>query len=143
MSLTADSSIQEAYNDVRNDKTDTDWLVLEYSVDGKSLAATQTGKDGLTGLTSALGALNDGEPCYAYLRMIVSNDELSSRSKFALITWIPESTKPMRKAKMSVQSAEVKKVMPVYAIEVNASTSEDLDEAALRVAFTKAMGARY
>lgn len=50
------------------------------------------------------------------------------RVQFALITWIGPEVKVMRKAKLSVQSADVKKVLAAYSIDVAASSQDDLAE---------------
>lgn len=51
--------------------------------------------------------------------------------QFALITWIGPEVKVMRKAKLSVQSADVKKVLAAYSIDVAASSQDDLAEVSL------------
>lgn len=45
-----------------------------------------------------------------------------------MITWIGPEVKVMRKAKLSVQSADVKKVLAAYSIDVAASSQDDLAE---------------
>lgn len=49
-------------------------------------------------------------------------------SQFVLITWIGPEVRVMRKAKLSVHAADVKRVLSAYSIDVPASSVEDLAE---------------
>ena len=49
---------------------------------------------------------------YFFVR-VKTGDDLSVRSKFAFICWIGERVSPLKKAKMSTDKAEVKKVIQV------------------------------
>eukprot|EP00842_Homolaphlyctis_polyrhiza_P003315 jgi/Hompol1/3985/HPOL_003426-RA len=138
---TLDAGVAAAYEDVRNDKTETNWLLLEY-LDDKSdtLKVASTGKGGLAEFKSNL---KEDKAAFGYLRMIVGNDELSRRAKFVLVSWCGNKVKVMRKAKLSVHLGDVKKVIQVFAIEVAATTVEDLREADINLLLKKAMGANY
>ena len=52
----------------------------------------------------------------------------SSTTQFIFVTWIGPNVRVMRKARISVQSADVKNVLRQFSIEVPASSLEDLDE---------------
>lgn len=60
--------------------------------------------------------------------MTYSNDDHSQRVKFALVTWIGDQVKVMRRAKVSVHSSDVKNVIRSYSIEVSAEDLDDLKE---------------
>lgn len=62
-------------------------------------------------------------------KLVLTSSRLSLQ--FALITWIGPQVKVMRKAKLSVQSADVKKVLAAYSIDVAASSQDDLAEVSL------------
>jgi hypothetical protein len=49
----------------------------------------------------------------------------------------------MRKAKLSVHIADVKKTLASFAIEISATTVDDLREADINLLLKKAMGANY
>ncbi|TDL18743.1 actin depolymerizing protein [Rickenella mellea] len=137
----SDSNISDAYQEVRSDKSDTNWLLLDYEGDrSDKLVLTQTGTGGLAELQ---GALDDGKASYAYVRVEYANDKESKRNKFILVVWIGPSCKVMRKAKISVHAADVKKVLPVFSIEVPAREKSDLDEDPIIVRLRKAGGASY
>lgn len=50
---------------------------------------------------------------YGYIRFTIGNDELSQRSKFVFVSWTGPGIKVMRKARLSVHIADVKKVLKV------------------------------
>lgn len=134
-------SIDEAYQEVRNDKSDTNWLLLDYESDrSDKLTVTTTGTGGLSELKEAL---DDSKASYAYVRVSYSNDKESVREKFILVVWIGPNCKVMRKAKISVHSADVKNVLRVYSIEVAAREKDDVNEDPIVVRLRKAGGASY
>lgn len=164
--LLSDPEIAQAYEDVRSDKSETTWLIMKYA-DAKSdnLKLDKTGTGDIAEMTESLG---DDEAAYAYVRMKLENDEYSERTKFAFVVWIGpcranacdyriktlnvglrgfadictgSSTKIMRKAKMSFQSGEVKRVIRTYAIEIQTGDKKDLDKDTVTMKLRKAMGA--
>lgn len=138
----ADSpEIQDAYNKVRDDKDETNWLLISYAAPkGDAVKLTATGTGGLEDLKSHL---DDSQAQYAYVRIEYANDTESTRVKFALIIWIGENTGVMRKAKVSIQSGGVKKVLHHHSVQVDARTKSDLDEKDIVVRLRKAGGADY
>ncbi|KAK7047351.1 hypothetical protein VNI00_006582 [Paramarasmius palmivorus] len=130
-----DSAINEAYLDVRSDKSDTNWLLLDYEPDdclilqsdrSDKLKVTQTGTGGLSELKEVL---DDSKASFAYVRVQYSNDKESTREKFILV--------------ISVHAADVKNVLRVYSIEVAAREKDDLNEDPIVVRLRKAGGASY
>ena len=72
-----------AYLDVRSDKSDTKWLLLDYESDrSDKLKVTQTGTGGLSELAEIL---DDSKASFGYVRVSYSNDKESVREKFALV----------------------------------------------------------
>jgi len=141
MADVSDPTILEAYQDVRSDKTSTNWLLLDYESDrSDKLAVTQTGSGGLAELQEIL---DPTKASYAYVRVSYSNDKESIREKFIFVTWIGPQCKIMRKAKISVQAADVKAVLPAYSIDVPAQSTDDLKEDPIVTRLRKAGGASY
>ncbi|KAI0066835.1 actin depolymerizing protein [Artomyces pyxidatus] len=141
MADVTDPKINEAYEDVRSDKSDTNWVLLDYESDrSDKLAVTQTGTGGLAELQEVL---DPSKASYAYARVTYSNDKESQREKFILIIWIGPGCKVMRKAKISVHSADVKSILRVFSIEVAAREKDDLKEEPIVVRLRKAGGASY
>ncbi|KAJ3306488.1 hypothetical protein HDV03_005098 [Kappamyces sp. JEL0829] len=135
-----DAGANAAYEDVRNDKTETNWLILGYADEkGESLKVVKTGTGGLEEFKTQL---KDDEAYFGYVRMVVGNDELSRRAKFLLVSWCGPGVKVMRRGKLSVHIADVKKVISSFAVEISASNAEtDLKAATVTLLLQKAMGA--
>ncbi|BGP02681.1 hypothetical protein RTBOTA2_002449 [Rhodotorula toruloides] len=141
MADVSDSAIKDAYEAVRSDKDETDWLLLDYAADKSDrLVLTETGKGGLDELKTKF---QPGNASFAYVRVKYSNDVESFREKFVLITWIGPEVRVMRKAKLSVHAADVKRVLSAYSIDVPASSVEDLAEAPIVKRLRQAGGASY
>lgn len=130
------TSIREAYEDVRDDKTDTNWAVFKY--DGKSLCHNSSGTD----YNEFQGKFTEDERGFGYVRC-TTGDELSKRYKFALITWIGENVSPMQRAKISTDKLLVKGIITSFAVEIHPSDADELKEAYVKESLQKAGGANY
>ncbi|KAF8260833.1 ADF-like domain-containing protein [Lactarius quietus] len=130
MADVSDSKINEAYEEVRSNKSDVNWVLIDYENDrSDKLVVTATGTGGLAS--------------YAYVRVTYSNDKESQREKFILVTWIGSGCKVLRRAKISVHAADVKSVFRAYSIDVAAREKDDLKEDPIIVRLRKAGGASY
>ncbi|CCC14063.1 hypothetical protein SMACR_08512 [Sordaria macrospora] len=133
--------ILTAYDSVRSDKSPTNWLLLSNSSPStQTLSLKATGSGGIPEL---LSHLSPSEVSYAYVRIQYANDAESVRVKFALIIWIGEQTKVMRKARVSIESGEVKKVLAHHSVSVQASELKEIDEEEIVRLCRKAGGADY
>ncbi|PKS12272.1 hypothetical protein jhhlp_001572 [Lomentospora prolificans] len=132
--------IASAYDAVRSDKDSTDWLLIGNGPTGNQLTLTKTGSGGLEELKKEL---DDSQVQYAYVRVEYANDSESKRVKFVLVIWIGNSTKVMRKARVSIESGEVKKVLSHHSIQVDANDKSDLEEKDIVARLRKAGGADY
>ncbi|KAI0468051.1 hypothetical protein F4859DRAFT_517589 [Xylaria cf. heliscus] len=133
--------ILAAYDAVRSDKDETNWLLISYASNtGDKLKLTGTGTGGLAELAARL---DDGEAQYGYVRVEYANDTESTRVKFALVIWIGEATRVMRKARVGFESASVKRVLAHHSIQVDARDKSDLDEKEVVARLRRAGGADY
>ncbi|GAA99221.1 uncharacterized protein L969DRAFT_60497 [Mixia osmundae IAM 14324] len=140
MADVSDPAIQAAYEDVRSDAKPTNWLLLDYGEKGDKLSVTATGEGGLDELKSKL---DDSRASYGYARIEYAVDVESKRVRMVYIIWIGKDVKVMRRGKTSVQSADVKKVLHSFSLEIPASTREELDEKAVVERLKKYTGANY
>ncbi|CAI4211640.1 unnamed protein product [Parascedosporium putredinis] len=134
------TEIANAYDAVRSDKDEANWLLIGNGPTGNQLNLTKTGSGGLDELKNEL---DDSQVQYAYVRVEYANDSESKRVKFVLIIWIGNSTKVMRKARVSIESGEVKRVLSHHSIQVDANDKSDLDEKDIVARLRKAGGADY
>ncbi|KAI0201219.1 actin depolymerizing protein [Astrocystis sublimbata] len=133
--------ILAAYDAVRSDKDETNWLLISYaSAVGDALKLTATGSGGLGELAAKL---DPAQAQYGYVRVEYANDTESKRVKFALVIWIGEQTKVMRKARVGFESGNVKKVLAHHSIQVDARDVGDLEEKEVVARLRKAGGADY
>jgi hypothetical protein len=86
--ILSDPEINQAYEDVRSDKSETNWMLLKYeSATKDNLKLAQTGQGTIGELTEALG---EDEAAYGYVRVKLGNDEYSERTKFVFVVWAGE-----------------------------------------------------
>ncbi|KAI7891864.1 uncharacterized protein EV154DRAFT_551186 [Mucor mucedo] len=137
----SDPALTEAYDDVRDDKTETNWVFFDFA-DGKPdrLRVAGSGSGGLSEFVSQLKPEVAG---WGYIRMNMSNDEYSQRIKFVLVPWCGEKVGIMRKAKLSIQISDVKNICRNFHIEVPASHTHDLSEDEVMTRLRRAGGANY
>ncbi|KAJ2963227.1 hypothetical protein NQZ79_g1717 [Umbelopsis isabellina] len=139
--LVNDPELAAAYDDVRDDKSETNWVFFGLA-SGKPDRLQVSGK-GSGGLSEFVQQLQADTAGWGYVRMNMSNDEYSQRVKFVLVPWCGEAVGVMKRARLSIQISEVKNVVRSYHIEVPASHVHDLDEADILTRLRKAGGANY
>ncbi|KAI1169886.1 actin depolymerizing protein [Nemania sp. FL0916] len=133
--------IVAAYDAVRSDKDETNWLLISYASSvGDKLVLSGTGSGGLSELAEHL---DEAQAQYGYVRVQYANDTESTRTKFALVIWIGPKTKVMRKARVSFESGAVKKVLQHHSIQVDATDRGDLEEGEIVKRLRRAGGADY
>lgn len=130
------NGVREAYFDVRNDDSETNWVVLRY--EGKDIVLDSTGAE----YCDFQSKFQDMDRGYGYIRLI-SGDELSKRSKFAFVTWMGPNLGALKRGKMSTDKAFVKEVLQSFAVEINSTEIDELDENHIRTVIQKAGGANY
>eukprot|EP00045_Choanoeca_perplexa_P020779 m.5032 g.5032 ORF g.5032 m.5032 type:complete len:142 (+) comp7365_c0_seq1:94-519(+) len=126
----------EAYEDVRKDDTETSWVAFGY--DDKLITVKATGTD----YNAFLDLLADDERIYGFVRF-ETGDELSKRAKFALVTWVGPRVSVLKKAKVSTDKSDVKRVVQSYAKEFLADSKEELDYDTVLATIRATGGANY
>ena len=130
------ASVTQGYEDVRSDKTETEWAVCK--IEGDSIKMSGTGK-GFDGFKSSFG---DGDRAFGFYR-VNTGDELSKRAKFVLFTWVGPGVSFVKKAKMSVDKALIKDVILNYSVEIQLDKDEDFTFEHFKEKCDKAGGANY
>jgi len=139
--LVANPEIKESYDKIRDDKDPMNWVLLEYiddKTDELKVSASGTG-----GIKEFISNCKQDQAGFGFIRVNASNDPLSQRTKFVFVTWCGSKVKVMRKAKLSIHISQVKTIFKSFAVEINATIPEDLEESTVMLAVTKAMGANY
>ncbi|XP_071172915.1 coactosin-like protein [Mytilus edulis] len=130
-------SIYDAYEEVRKDGSETNWLLLSFD-DANKIVLDSTGVD----FEEFREKFTDEARLFGYLK-VISGDELSKRSKFVLITWIGPKVSVLKKAKMSADKGVVKEVLRNFAIEELFTDRSEVREESIKAKVAKAGGANY
>ncbi|KAI6650243.1 Coactosin-like protein [Oopsacas minuta] len=129
-------AVRDAYEAVRDDANEIQWLVLHY--DDKSIELKCTGKD----YDEMISKFVEDERNFAYIRM-TTGDDMSVRAKFVFITWIGLKVSHLKKAKVSTDKAFVKEIVKEYSVEILADDRDDLKKEAVLSKVELSSGARY
>lgn len=141
MANVEDPAIIEAVEDVVSDASETTWLILGYEGPKSNTVLVQEKGDG-DAIEAVKEHLKEDECQYCYLR-VTAGDEESVRTKFIFLTWVGAKVSAIKRAKISVHKADIKKVIRYYSIELHATDMDDIDKEAIMEAITKAGGANY
>ncbi|XP_041852819.1 coactosin-like protein [Melanotaenia boesemani] len=137
MATTIDKeACREAYNQVRDDNTETNWTAFKY--EGSTIVPAGLG----TEYEDFKKLCTDDTRLFGFVR-ITTGDALSKRAKFTLITWIGENVSGLQRAKISTDKTLVKDVVQNFAKEFMISDPRELDEDYIRKELKKAGGANY
>ncbi|KAK2163664.1 hypothetical protein LSH36_75g01036 [Paralvinella palmiformis] len=131
------SQLQQAYNDVSNLKTDTDWILLGYEGQSNVLKLVAKG-DG--GIEEMVDDLSSGQIMYAFCRVLDPNTNLP---KFVLINWQGEGVQEMRKGSCSNHFRDVSNILRGAHVTVHARTEDDVDVDDILKKVAKSSGANY
>jgi len=137
MTTMDNAAIGTAYDDVRNDSTETTWAVFKYEEDN-SIAVGGTGSD----FEEFQSHFENDVRVFGFLR-VTSGDELSKRAKFVLVSWCGNGVPPLRRAKMSTDKTEIKRIVQSFAVEIQTNELAELEESAIKDVVAKAGGANY
>ncbi|CAB1455698.1 unnamed protein product [Pleuronectes platessa] len=127
---------REAYNEVRDDNTDTSWAAFKY--EGPRIVPAGQGTD----YEDFKRMCTDDARMFGFIR-ITTGDAMSKRAKFTLITWIGENISGLQRAKISTDKTLVKDIVQNFAKEFMISDLRELDEDYIRTELKKAGGANY
>jgi hypothetical protein len=141
MSDVSDPAIKEAYDEVRNDASDINWLLITYEEGSNNKKWILFGK-GSGGLEELRGKITDTFLGFGYLR-VTSGDEMSKRAKFVFIKYLSKGLKMNLKALINVHRGDVEKVLNQISIAVEAEGLDELSDAEIDARIQKASGAHY
>jgi len=130
-------AIKEAYDQVRDDNSPVGWISLGYGSSKKVLELYGSGEGGLKEFTASL---KDDEITFGYVRVIYGD---SQRSKFVLITYVPDGLSILTKARANTHKPAVTQYLKYMHSDVYATTLAELDEDVIQAKLKAAAGANY
>jgi len=121
-----DSSVTDAINDLRNDKTDTNWLLISYR-DGdvkKPLILLASGKGGVEEMNSSL---TPDLIAYGLIRVIDLIENIKT-VKYVFLYFIGADVSIMKKAKVSTNKGAVTGILSPYHVTFEVSSTNELSD---------------
>ncbi|XP_046360460.1 coactosin-like protein [Haliotis cracherodii] len=128
--------VRAAYEDVRDDTSATLWAVFKY--EGNTIQKSAIGND----YDEFQSQFGDEERAFGFIR-ITTGDELSKRSKFALVTWAGSHLSALKRARLSTDKSLIKQVIQNFAVEIMTSEQDEIKIEYITDEVKKAGGANY
>jgi len=120
-----EEGIKQAIQDVRNDSTDTNWVLITYDApQSKTLNLAGIGSGGLAEMKSHL---TDDVIMYGLYRTVERIDD-SITIKFTFIDWRGENIHRMQRAKLGTHSGEIRTLFHPFHVDVQATQDDELTE---------------
>ncbi|CAF0795827.1 unnamed protein product [Didymodactylos carnosus] len=135
-------NIKQAWADVRNDASDTNWYVkclLGYSLEkNDEIVLVGQGSGSLSELKTQL---EDDKILFGVIRVRAVDDHGSKRAKFVFIVFMGSDAPSMRRARASTDKSEFVRFFNGYHIEIYVDNKEDLSEEAITSILHSSAGA--
>ncbi|EGC39504.1 hypothetical protein DICPUDRAFT_45162 [Dictyostelium purpureum] len=138
MADVSSEDLKNAVADVLADSSETNWCLFGYEGNDKIVLRGS----GSGGLSELIPQFDDAERFYAYVR-VISGDNESKRPKFVFISFVGANVGALKRAKVSVHKASIKKVITNYGVEFHAESQEEVNEEEIMKKVKKASGADY
>jgi len=129
--------IKEAINDVRNDKTETNWVLLTYQGENTNDVKLLGKGDG--GIPELISYLRDEIVGYGLVRLVEKFDD-SDTVKFVFIHWIGEKIHRMLRARKGTHIGAIKEILAPYHTDVEAEKLSEISEEIIVKAVARASG---
>lgn len=137
-----EEGVKEAYKNVREDVSENVYVMLSYNEDNTQIGVHKIGDDYSQVSEELGGDVGKTMRAYIYLR-VTTGDEMSKRAKFVLLTWCGSEVGAMKKAKMSLEKTEVKKILVNYAVEHQTADLDEMSLSSIVEKVKKSGGANY
>lgn len=132
--------IREAYDEVRNDNCETNWMLITYEQGAyKKWVLAGKGTGGLEEMKESIGPNFLG---YGYLR-VIAGDEMSRRPKFVFVKYLSKGLRMTVKAQMNLHRGDVEKVLNQISVAIEVDSLDELTEEEVMDRVKKAGGANY
>ena len=139
MSFKIEQDAAQAWSEVRDDKSDVNWVALGYDT-SDSLKLVGKGTGGRAELIQHLG---EDQMIYAAFRVFGTTGSGldAKRVKFVGVNWVGPKTKPMIRARGSIHKNHVDKFFTGTHVTVSTGSLDDLSEDTIAKKLTGISGA--
>jgi hypothetical protein len=125
LDLQSDSSIQSTWEQIRQDESGVNWLLVGYDEnDAKKVKLVGSGSGGMEELK---GSLDDNAVLYGVFK-VIGVDQDSRRTKLVFVTWIGSGLSPLKRARTSTHKSAFTQFFNGFHVEIYASSTEDLNQ---------------
>ncbi|XP_053542962.1 drebrin-like protein B isoform X2 [Ictalurus punctatus] len=131
------AALSDAYNEVVNGRTDTDWVLFTY--EGNSYDIQVAAKGG-GGLDQMVQELNAGKVMYAFCRV---TDPNSGVPKFILINWTGEGVAGVRRGVCANHFNSMAHFLRGAHVMINAHSEDDVEPELIMNKVSQAVGVTY
>ncbi|XP_054720665.1 drebrin-like protein [Uloborus diversus] len=131
------NSLLEAWKDVSDDKTATNWALFGYEKQSNDLFVVEKGDGGLEELADEL---NSGKIMYAYCKV---TDPNTSLPKFVLINWQGEGAPLTRKGACANHVHDVSNFFKGAHVTINARMEDDVEPSLILEKVAKASASKF
>jgi len=128
----SDPALLDALDDVRNEKTATNWVIYGYVPKTDKITVDQTGTGGLAEM---LDCMSDGKVHYCFIRFNVNGVY-----KYVYISWCGEGVAGLRKGSFAGHAVDMGKLLHGYHVQINARSESDIDEKDILSRLARATG---
>jgi len=132
-----ESGIKRAIQDVRNDSTPTNWVLLTY--DGPNSSTITLAGSGTGGSAELISHLKDDNVGYGIVRQEEKYDD-SVRVMFAYINWVGENIARMQKARLGTHSGAVKALLTPYHADIDATNHNEISPEIITTTIRRTIG---
>ncbi|KAF7273528.1 actin binding protein 1 [Rhynchophorus ferrugineus] len=130
------ASLKEAWRDILNDKSDTNWALFGYEGQTNTLRLVSKGDGGINELKEDL---NSGKIMYAFIKL---NDPKTSLDKCVLINWQGEGANTVKKGICANHLRDIERFFSGAHLTYNARNEDEVDEDVL-IDKLKKVGSEY
>jgi Cofilin/tropomyosin-type actin-binding protein/SAM domain (Sterile alpha motif) len=134
-----DESIESVVARVRDDKSDTDWVLFFYD---KASGQALYDSSGSGGYDDMVEHISPSKVQYGLLRLL-QGDRESRRVKFVFVRWVGPSVPTMVKARSNTLKSDVSRRIGQFHVEVFAEDEQELTRGRIERKLKAAAGADY
>ncbi|CAF1396878.1 unnamed protein product [Adineta steineri] len=120
----SNEEFKQAWEDVRNDATDTNWILLAYGEHGE----IQLRGKGPGGLKDMKKKLHDNQIYVGVIRVKAVDEHGSHRAKFVYINYVGTNVPTLRAARASTHKSDFERFFHGYHIQIYANSLEEISE---------------
>jgi len=128
----SDSALLDAFDDVRNESSSTNWVLYGYVPKTDKIKVDSTGTGGLSEMSDEM---SDGRVNYGFIRYNVNGTW-----KYVYIAWCGDGVTGIRKGSFASHAVDMGKFLDGFAVQINARNEDDLDETKILARLKTATG---